>query len=96
MCVVLLLLLLLLYRLSYLNDDDEIMGCVENTVKFIHRCSRAVLLNCGAAAQYRTLASIILGPCLIKRIYRAAASQRLRTTVLEFLVPSLMFNTVSV
>jgi hypothetical protein len=44
-------------------------------------CSIPVFLNRRAAARYRALASIIPGPRLIeKRIYRAAVSQRLRTT----------------
>jgi hypothetical protein len=46
---------------------------------------RPVILNRRATARYRALASIIPGPRLVrKRIYRAAVSQSLRTTVLDY------------
>jgi hypothetical protein len=44
---------------------------------------RPVFLNRRAAGLYRALASIIPGPRLIKRIYQAAVSQKLRTTALD-------------
>jgi hypothetical protein len=45
----------------------------------------AVFLSRRAAARYWALASIIPGPRLIeKRIYRAAVSQRLRTTAIGY------------
>jgi hypothetical protein len=48
---------------------------------------RRVFLNRRAAPRYRALASVISGPRLIeKRIYRAAVSQRLRTSAIEDLV----------
>jgi hypothetical protein len=49
-------------------------------------CSSPVFLNRRAVAQYQTVASIIPGPHLIKRrLYQAAVSKRLRTTVLVYL-----------
>jgi hypothetical protein len=49
----------------------------------IRDCRRSVFLNRRTAARYRAMASITPGRRLIKKIYRAAVSQRLRTTAVD-------------